>query len=134
MRLGASAVVFEDILFFAAAALMLFCAAYLKNSGEIRWQGFLGISLGAALYAFVVRNRFVDIGTAAVRWFMKAFVAAVRIFLFPIRLVLRAFKKPIGVVAWYTGKSLRRAKRIVRRTRSKVKLRVKCAALLLRKK
>lgn len=134
VKAGTVAVNLEDILFFVAAALMLFYAAFLKNSGEIRWHGFLGGGTGVALYIFVVRNRVVDIGTALVKWTMKAFVTVVRICSFPLRILFKALKKPISVVAWYTGRSVRRAKRVVRQTRARVKVRAKNAVLVLRKK
>ena len=134
VKVGASVVTAEDIFFFVAAALMLFYAAYLKNSGEVRWQGFIGGALGAALYIFVVRNRVVDAGTAMIRWIMKAFVYVVRICLFPVRIIFRALKKPIAVVAWYTGKGLRRAKRLARQAKLKSRMRVKSAFMVLRKK
>ncbi len=113
---------------------MLFYAAYLKNSGEVRWQGFIGGALGAGIYFVAVRNRVVDAGTAIVRWFMKAFVGAVRICLFPVRIIFKALKKPIAVVAWYTGKGLRRAKRLARQAKLKSRMRVKSAFMVLRKK
>jgi len=134
VKVGVSVVTAEDILFFVVAALMLFYVAYLKNSGEVRWQGFIGGALGVVLYIFVVRNRVVDTGTVLVRWFMKMFVGAVRICLFPVRIIFKALKKPIAVVAWYTGKSLRRAKRLARQAKLRVGMRAKGAFLMLRKK
>lgn len=134
VKVGASVVTAEDILFFAVAALMLFYVAYLKNSGEIRWQGFIGGALGAGIYFAVIRNRVVDAGTALVRWFMKMIVAVVRICLFPMRIVFKALKKPIAVVAWYTGIGLRRAKRFARQAKLKSRIRVKSAVMVLRKK
>ncbi len=134
VTVGASVVTIEDILFFVVTALILFYVAYLKNSGEVRWQGFIGGALGVALYIFVVRNRIVDAGTAFIRWLMKVFVRVVRICLFPVRIVFKALKKPIAVVAWYTGKGLRRAKRLARQAKLKSRMRVKSAFMALRKK
>lgn len=134
VKVGTSVVTVEDILFFAVAALMLFYVAYLKNSGEVRWQGFIGGALGAGIYFIVVRNRVVDAGTVLVRWIMKAFVGLVRVCLFPVRIIFKALKKPIAVVAWYTGKGLRRAKRLARQAKLKSRIRVKSAFMVLRKK
>ena len=128
------AVNLEDILFFIAAALILFYTAYIKNSGEIRWQGFVGGGCGVLLYAVVARNRFVDCGTAMVLWLMKLFVAVVRMVFFPIRIILRVLKKPVSIVAWYTGRSLRRIKGIVRNGKTRAKNRLKSAFFVLRKK
>ncbi len=134
VAVGTSVVTVEDILFFVVAALMLFYVAYLKNSGEVRWQGFIGGAPGTTVYFVVVRNRVVDAGTALVRWFMKAFVGVVRICLFPVRIIFKALKKPIAVVAWYTGKGLRRAKRLARQAKLRSRIRVKSAFMVLRKK
>lgn len=134
VKVGTFAVTAQDILFFVAAGLLLFYTAYLKNSGEIRWSGFLGGFSGAAAYIFVFRNRVVDMGTAVVRWLMKLLVRVIRICLFPIRLLLKAMKKPVEVVAWYTGKSVNRAKRAASLAKHKAKIRAKSAVMLIRKK
>ena len=52
----------QDILFFAACAVMFFYVAYLKNGGEVRLSGFLGGFLGIILYAILVRNGFLNLG------------------------------------------------------------------------
>ena len=134
VKVGTSVVTIEDILFFVVAALMLFYVAYLKNSGEIRWQGFIGGALGAGIYFAVIRNRVVDAGTTLVRWVMRAFVGAVRICLFPVKIIFKALRKPIAVVAWYTSRGFRRAKRLARQAKIISGIRAKSAFMMLRKK
>ena len=46
VRVSDLAVNGQDILFFALAAVILFYTAFIKNSGEVRLQGFLGGALG----------------------------------------------------------------------------------------
>ncbi len=130
---NAPAIGVEDIVFFVAAAVILFYAAYVKNHGEIRWQGFLGCGLGISAYAFLMRNRFVNLGTTFVKWLIKSTLRLLCVAAFPIKIILRALKKPIDIIAWYTGSRLRRAKRIARCGSAKAKMRLK-AALSLRKK
>ncbi len=129
----ASAIGIEDIVFFAAAAAILFYAAYTKNHGQIRWQGFLGCASGILGYAFLIRNRFVNLGTTLVKLLIKSALWLLRIIAFPVRLILRALKKPIEIIAWYTGTRLRRARQMARCGKSKAKMRLR-AALSLRKK
>lgn len=124
----------EDILFLAAAAVIMFGAAYLKNSGEIRWQGFIGFGGGIGIYAAVVRNRFLNVGTAIIKWLIKLAEKIIKILIFPVKLVLKIFKRPVNIVMWYTGRGVRRAKRLVRRSGDRLSVRIKNAGLMLRKK
>lgn len=124
----------QDILFLAAAAVIMFTAAYIKNSGEVRWHGFIGFGAGAVLYAVVVKNRFLNVSTVIIKWLVKITEKIIKILLFPIRLVFKIFKRPINVVIWYTGRGVRRAKRLVRRSGDRLSFRLKNVGLMLRKK
>ncbi len=134
VRVGASAVGAQDIVFFVIAAVILFLVAYLKNSGEVRWQGFLGCFLGACCYALLMRNRFVNLGTAFLKWLISSALALMKIAVFPAQILLRAIRKPVEVIAWYTGLGLRRAKRITKCSGARVKMRALSAFSLLKKK
>ncbi len=133
-RIDTLAVGIQDIAFFIAAAIILFYAAYTKNSGEVRWQGFLGCFLGIGAYALVVRNRFVNLGTTLLKWLIKSALTLLRIIAFPVKIVLRAVKKPVEIIAWYTGLGLRRAKRITKSSGARVRMRALSALSLLKKK
>ncbi|MBQ9757432.1 MAG: spore cortex biosynthesis protein YabQ [Clostridia bacterium] len=124
----------EDILFMTLAAVILFCAAYLKNSGEIRWQGFIGGGLGAVLYAVIVKNRILNASTFVIRWTVEIVRRILKVVLFPVMLIMKALKKPVHVVMWYTGEKIRRAKSAARRSSDKARLRIKKARIMLRKK
>ncbi|MBR5155245.1 MAG: spore cortex biosynthesis protein YabQ [Clostridia bacterium] len=134
VSVGTSAVGVQDIVFFVAAAMILFYAAYTKNSGEIRWQGFIGSILGAGLYAFLVRNRFVNLGTTFLKWLIKSALAVFKLIAFPVRILLRAIRKPVEIIAWYTGAGLKRAKRITKCGGARVRMRALSALSLLKKK
>ncbi len=124
----------EDILFFVLSAIILFYAAFKKNSGEIRLQGFLGGMLGAFAYIALVRNRFVNLGETIIKWLIKTALLLFKTVMLPVRLVFRALKKPVLVVAWYTGRVLRRARRVARCQKTRAKMRILSAASLIKKK
>lgn len=134
VSVNTSVVCGEDILFFAIAAVILFYAAYIKNSGEIRWQGFLGGLLGVGGYAFLIRNRFVNWGTVIVKWLIKTALAFLKAVMLPICIIFRAVKKPISIVAWYTGKGLRQIKRVTKCQSTRIRMRVLAARAQLGKK
>lgn len=124
----------QDALFMAIAAVLVFVAAYLKNGGEMRWQGFIGFGLGGGLYALIVKNRILNLGTFLVGLAARVTEKVVRVLLFPFMLSFRAFKKPVSFVMWYTGRSVRRAKRVARIGGSKIRIRLKNASRILGKK
>ncbi len=124
----------EDIVFLAASAVIVFGAAYLKNSGEIRWQGFIGFGAGIGIYASVVKNRFLNVSTAIIKWLVKLAEKIIKIIIFPLKLILKIFKKPVNVVMWYTGYGIRRVRRLVRRNGDRLSVRLKNVRFMLRKK
>lgn len=134
VKVGASVVNGEDVLFFALAAVSLFYAAYFKNGGEIRWHGFLGGALGLFGYAFLVRNRFVNLGTIFTKWLIKSLILVIKTALFPLRIILKALKKPVGIIAWYTGQGLRKVRRVAKCQSSRAKMRILSAFTMSRKK
>lgn len=125
---------FQDIIFFVAAAAILFYAAYLKNSGEIRWQGFIGCGLGIGAYVIVVKNRLLNVSTLIIKWLVRIAEKVMKIVLFPVKLVFKIFKKPISVIAWYTGNGVRRAGRFAKRSKERLGIRLKSAVFCLKKK
>ena len=124
----------QDIIFFAAAACILFYVAYLKNSGEIRWQGVIGCGAGIGAYIIVVKNRLLNVSTVVIKWLVGIIEKVIKIVLFPIKLIFKIFKKPISVVAWYTGSGARRVGRLAKRSRERLGIRLKSAMFCLRKK
>lgn len=131
---GDSVVGIQDLLFMIAAALILFYAAYRKNSGEMGIHGFLGGGLGIGLYAVIVRNRMLNFGTFVIKWLIKIIEKLLKIVFFPLRLLLKIFKKPVTFIMWYTGDRIRRAKRVAKCNGSRLGIRLKNARLMLRKK
>lgn len=124
----------QDIIFFVAAACILFYVAYLKNSGEIRWQGVIGCGLGIGAYVVVVKNRLLNVSTLVIKWLVGIIEKVIKIVLFPVKLIFKIFKKPISVIAWYTGSGARRVGRFAKRSRDRLGIRLKSAVFCLRKK
>lgn len=131
---GDVVVTIEDILFIASLAFIVFYAAYKKNNGEIRWHGFIGNALGIGLYAFIIRNRFLNLSTFLIKWLIKITEKILRFLFLPIRLIFLVFKKPISIIIWYTGRGVRRARRILNKNRARLGIRLKNTYYILRKK
>lgn len=127
-------VTFEDILFLTATAFLLFYAAYKKNDGELRWHSFIGGGLGVIMYIIIVRNRFLNLSIFLIKWAVKFLEKALYILCFPVRLFLRIFKKPVNIIIWYTGRKIRRARRLVRCKGNSFRIKCKKTLFLLRKK
>ena len=134
VTVNTSAVGVQDVLFFLAAALILFFAAYEKNNGEVRIWGLLSGALGTSSYFFLIRNRFVNLGTTAVKWLIKSGLWVLSIILFPIRMLLKAIKKPVSIIIWYTGQRLRKVKHLARNSGKRLGTRLRTARIMLRKK
>ncbi len=125
VRVSDTVINIEDILFFAAAAFLIFIAAYLKNSGEIRWQSFIGFAIGITLYIVTVRNRLLNLSTVIIRFIVKIVGMVISVILFPLRLIFKIFRKPVSVIAWYTGKGMRRVKSAAKKRRIKFHIMLK---------
>ena len=90
--------------------------------------------LGGAAYVFVVRNRFVNLGTTLLKWLINGILWLIKAVTLPLRLLLRAVKKPVEIIAWYTGRGLTRAKRIAASGKNRAVMRLRAARFMLRKK
>lgn len=130
----ALAVHIQDVLYMAAVALILFWVAYIKNSGEIRWQELVGFALGAGLYIVTVKNRFLKLGTRLVELLVKILAKILRTVFLPLRLIFRLFRKPVSLIIWYTRRGARRVGHLSEQGRTRLKIRLKNAGLMLRKK
>ena len=134
VKVGTPVVLGEDILFFILSAPLIFAVAYITNDGEVRIHGFFGAAIGIVTYFALVKNRFVDLGTALLLWLIKAGLTVLRWVLLPIRLILRVLKKPVDVVMWYTGMGFAGLRRRGRTLGNRVKLRTKALFTMIGKK
>lgn len=115
----------EDILFCVLMAVVLFAAAFLKNEGKIRWQGFIGSFAGFAIYRLTVRNMFVNGSVLFMGWLLKILFFILKIILFPVMIVYKILRRPFMFVAWYSRKGMRRAATAARIRKSQMRQRWK---------
>lgn len=134
VKVGTPVVLGEDILFFMLSAPVFFAVAYLTNDGEVRIHGLFSAALGVTVYFSVVKNRFVNFGTAVLLWLIKAMLKLLQLALFPLRLIFKILKKPIDVVIWYTGRSFAGIKGRARTVRTRMELRTKALFAMIGKK
>mgnify|MGYP004666916867 FL=1 len=123
---------FEDILFLGAAAAILFYASYLKNSGEIRWHGFIGGAAGVFLYIFIIGNRLLNVSCIIIKFIVKTAETLLKIILMPVRLSMRIFKKPIDVVMWYSGRGISRVRRAASMGKTRLGINIKNLLKMMR--
>ncbi len=116
----------EDIFFFVLCGLLLLWTAYEKNSGRLRWQGFLGA--GAAFYAYrhLLKEHMVCFLTGLYEKIVQGICAAVRLILFPVRLVYRILSKPFYIIVWYSKKQVHRAGDRMKTRKKQREIRHKC--------
>ena len=104
----------EDILFCALAAVVVFAAAFLKNEGKLRWQGFFGAGAGFLVYRFLVRDFLVNSAEFLLRWLIKILFFLLRIILFPVAVVFRLLRRPFRLITWYSRRGGSRIRTAVR--------------------
>lgn len=124
----------EDILFFVITGVILFLTAYFKNGGLLRWHGFIGALLGFAVYKLTIGDYVLRTLLWILRLIKRFLVFLLKIAFFPFRLVVRIFRRPAGVVVWYTKKGARRAKNTVKSQCRRVGTRVKNTVHAIKKK
>jgi len=81
------AVQVEDLFFWLAATGTMFYFLLNQNFGEIRLFALLGAGCGVALYFATISRWVIKIAVAVVNYLKRVVVAAVRVILFPLRLV-----------------------------------------------
>ena len=99
----------EDIFFFLLCGLLLLWTAYEKNSGRLRWQGFLGSVAAFFAYRHLLKEHMVCFLTGLYEKIVQGICAAMRLILFPVRLVYRILSKPFYIIVWYSKKQMRSA-------------------------
>lgn len=110
----------EDILFFVITGVILFLTAHFKNGGLLRWHGFIGALIGFAVYKLTVGDCVLNMLLRSLRLLKRCMLFLLKIILFPVRIILRLFKRPIGVVIWYTKKGVRCAKNTMKSQRRRL--------------
>lgn len=120
------AVNFEDIIYVIFAGALILFTAFYKNSGQLRWQGFIGTFLGIFAYCTIFKNSVVNLIVVIWEGIVKALLIIIKVLLFPVRLTYNILKKPFAVVCWHTGREIGKIKRVLNTWKTKRKIRGKC--------
>jgi len=89
------AVQLEDLLFWVAATVLTFYYMLHRNYGEIRPFVMLGVVIGVVLYFATISRFIVGACVAVVNYIKKVVIAAIRIILVPVKLVVGLVWPPI---------------------------------------
>lgn len=116
----------EDIFFFLLCGLLLLWTAYEKNSGRLRWQGFLGAGAAFFAYRHLLKEHMVCFLTGLYEKIVQGICAAMRLILFPVRLVYRILSKPFYIIVWYSKKQMRSAGDKMKIRKKQREIRHKC--------
>ncbi len=102
------AVIIEDIVYFILTGVAVFLIAYVKNSGQLRWQGLIGICAGFFLYRLILKDIFVELVVKFIYLIVKCIKWLIKILIFPFRIVYKYILFPILVrpILW-TGRKIR---------------------------
>ena len=123
----------EDILFCVSSGFLFLTITFYFNSGDIRIGGFFCVFLGILSYFFVLRNRMVNLIVVVTVYFKKLLTSILKIIAFPVKIVVRLFKKPIEIIIWYTGGGIKKTKRVVKTLIFKQKKLLSMLNLFIRK-
>lgn len=110
LNLGNIYVNIEDVIFCIFTGVVFLAVTFYLNSGIVRTSGFFGIIFGELLYFLLIRNRIRNLIIVITKKIIKILILAVKIIVFPIRLVKRLLKKPIYIVAWYVSGHVKKVK------------------------
>lgn len=133
VKSGKICINFEDVLFLIICGGIMLFVTYFYNSGEIRISSFLGMVLGAGLYFFILRNRMVNLLVKIILYIKKFIILVIKIIFFPIRIILRLFRKPVYIFCWVVGGKFKRFKTIIRVNFLKILHKVKILNIFAKK-
>lgn len=117
----------QDGIFFLVAGGVLFWTAYIKNGGQLRWQGQMGTIGAIGIYYMIVKNRVRNILTICYGGLIRLWITLVKIVLLPVGLVYRLLRRPILVIGWYSKKTVHRAGSLLRIQKVRRKIYRRCS-------
>ena len=116
----------EDILFFLLAGISMFVLAFYKNSGQLRWQGFLGTIAGFVIYRCIFKNFMIAVMVRFYSFIIRIVTGILKAVFMPVQLICKILKKPFVVVGWYTRQRVRKAEGAMRVRAERRKMQKKC--------
>ena len=96
----------EDMLFMFFAGALMFYIAYTKNSGRLRWHGFLGTAGGFFAFRIIFKDRIVKCMIFIYEAFAVLLTKIIKIIMLPVRLVCKMISKPLTVIGWYSRRKI----------------------------
>lgn len=115
----------EDGLFWIIITGITYYVFLHKNNGEVRLYMLLGIGLGFVVYIFTISKIIVKVYTEILKIVSVSLYKTARLILYPIRVVVRACKKPVKKANNVNKKMLRKTKRYVKINSIKVRKQIK---------
>lgn len=109
----------QDLAFWLIVALLLFFLLFLTNDGEIRGYVFLGTIIGAALYFLLLSRLFMAISLFIVRIIARLLNILITVSLFPIKIVWKLSRGPVGNVGRKTRRFFASSARVIRNNTGK---------------
>lgn len=100
----------EDLVYWLLIIVFVFYFMLNENSGEIRVFSIIGMFLGMILYFCTLSLVVFNISVAVINFFKKVLATALKIILFPVRLLLKAIMFPVGVLKRILSPIVKRAK------------------------
>ena len=91
----------EDFLFWLAISLGMFFIMQSKNSGQVRSFVIGGALFGMLVYSLTISKFVVKFSVATVNFVIKIFVSALRIILWPIKLIIKILNVPWNFLKGY---------------------------------
>ena len=120
----------EDILFVILSGIIIFIAAFEKNSGKIQLYGLVSALLGIILYALIIGNKFLRFLVFVIKIITKVIVFIFKIIFFPLKIVIKIFRKPCLVIIW----RVKSAGSILKIHKNRLKSRLKATKISIFKK
>ena len=105
----------EDIIFWIAAALIMFYVMLNLNYGEIRFYSIMGAALGMILYFASLSRLVMALSMAIINLIRKIIHALINILLAPFRLLRKIMRKPCAFCARKSKNALNNAIKVLKK-------------------
>ena len=124
----------EDVIFLIITGIIFLAVTFYLNSGVIRVSGFFGLRSGELVYFLLFRNHVRNFLIFLAKKIYKLLIIILRILFLPIKIIIRLFKKPVYIAAWYAGGRIKKTKSKLRIFKNIIKNRIKLINLFVKKK
>ena len=118
IRAGLKTVAFQDILFWLIMSALFFAAVYKYNSGQLRFYIFIGAFLGLALYLMTVSKVCILFISLIIKAIISAAGFLYKILTYPVRIIVI----PLGKINKKVCRVLFKTKKMIKKTKNKLKM------------